>query len=355
MAATVDGQAALERRRAALFAIYLRCEQNEHRSPSSACSCGQCGACQDRDHDRDGDGDDFDPKPNFSWRLPKALAPESLATAIETLSADDSPSGEHAVRLAAAAICRGSDVLTPEERRDALRRLDARLDGGRYEGLERICNDIRDRKQRHLAALNLLLGCQLRNFDVLWQRFPNMVTTVEVSIETSRPLDEFKGGLMDPRKWQENIPLVWPKAYLVQGALPTDRAVDPAENNTPSVNFNGIFYEEAAWPANFLALGLWRNLLTIDYAETVDRVRFTFTEFECLTSRFMGIDSEGGIDCDNGFGDAHQLPDGWTRLSAKKEFRFTKPDLLAAPLNAISSIWLLFLLEAFVLFGACPI
>jgi hypothetical protein len=348
MAATVDGQADLEKRRAALFAIYLRCEEREHRGRSSACGgCGQCDGC--RDHDGAGEGD------TFMSRLPRTLAPESLATAIETLSRDRSPAGEHAVRLATAAICRGFDALEPAEWKDALHRLDARLDGGRYQGLDRICTDIRDRKQRHLAALNLLLGCQLRNFDVLWQRLPNMVTSVEVSIETSRPIDAFKGGLMDPRKWDENIPLVWPKAYLVEGALPTDRAVDPAENNTPDVNFAGMFYEEAAWPANFLDLGLWRNVLMMDYAETADRVHFNFSEFECLTSRFMGIDSEGGIDCDNGFGDAHKLPDGWTRLAAKKEFRFTKPDLLAAPLNAISSIWLLFLLEAFVLFGACPI
>lgn len=350
MAVTVDGQAALEKRRAALFAIYLRCEEKAHRGHSSDCGgCDQPSPCGD--HDGDGAG----ASPKFRSRLPRSLAPESLAKAIDTLSADQSPSGEHAIRLAAAAICRGADVLAPAERKDALQRLDARLNGGRYQGLERICTDIRDRKQRHLAALNLLLGCQLRHFDVLWQRFPNMVTNVEVSIETSRPIADFKGGLMDPRQWDENIPLVWPKAYLIQGGLPTDRAVDPAENNTPSVNFNGMFYEEAAWPANFLALGLWRNVLMMNYSETADRVRFTFSEVECLTSRFMGIDSEGGIDCDNGFGDAHELPDGWTRLTAKKEFRFTKPDLLAAPLNAISSIWLLFLLEAFVLFGACPI
>src|SRR5215204_2734010 len=116
MAATVDGQAALEKRRAALFAIYLRCEEKAHRGPTSECGgCGNCSTCRD---------DHAGPTPKFTGRLPGALAPESLATAIATLSADHSPSGEHAVRLAAAAICRGADALTPAERKDALARLD---------------------------------------------------------------------------------------------------------------------------------------------------------------------------------------------------------------------------------------
>jgi hypothetical protein len=183
-----------------------------------------------------------------------------------------------------------------------------------------------------------------------------MVTNIEVSIETTRPIDDFKGGLMDPRRWDQNIPLVWPKAYLIQGtALPTDRALDPPANNAPTTDFAGLFYEEAAWPANFLELGLWRNVLLMKYAETANQVHFDFDEYECLTSRYVGINSEGGIDCDRGFGDARKLPDGWTRIAAKKTFRFTKPDLLVVPLNAISSIWLLFLLEGFVLFAACPI
>ena len=344
---TGDDQDARKRRQAALFAIYLRCAARAHRGHSNA--CGDCGGC-----DHCGGRGDRAPSRSALARLPAALGPESLATAVEALAGDRGPGSEHAVRLAAAAICRGVDALGRGEYQDALQRLDARMDGGSYAGLERICTDIRDRQQRHLAALNLLLGCQLRNFDVIWQRLPNMVTSIEVSVETTRPLDDFKGGLMDPRRWSENIPLVWPQAYLVQGALPTDRALSPAKNATPSTNFAGLFYEEAAWPANFLELGLWRNILTMDYQESADRVHFDFREYECLTSRYFGIDSEGGIDCDNGFGDAHRLPDGWTRVTAKKEFRFTKPDLLAIPLNAISSIWLLFLLEAFVLFGACP-
>jgi len=284
------------------------------------------------------------------------LASESLHTAVDALTSDDSDEGVHGARLAVAALCRGADALEPAELDSALQRLNLHLDGGTHQALMRICSDVRDRKQRFLAALNLLLGCQLRNYDVIWQRLGNMVTSIEVSVETSRPIDEFKGGLMDPRRWDENLPLVWPKAYLIDGTvLPTDRALDPPRNEAPSVDFAGLFYEEAAWPASFAELGLWRNVLQMKYAETANGVHFDFDEYECLTSRYLGIDSEGGIDCDNGFGDAHKLPDGWTRLTAKKAFRFTKPDLLVVPLNAISSIWLLFLLEAFVLFGACPI
>jgi hypothetical protein len=348
--ATVDGQEARKRRRAALFAIYLRCEGREHLARSSdggdCRGCGQSRGCRcDRGH-----------APSVTAHLPGELAPESLETAVEALASDNSEEGVLSARLGLAALCRGADVLEPAELESALRKLDRRLDGGRYEALMRICVDVRDRKQRFLSALNLLLRCQLRNYDVIWQRFPNMVTSIEVSVETTRPIDDFKGGLMDPRQWSQNLPLLWPAAYLVQGTtLPTDRAVDPPENSAPTTDFAGLFYEEAAWPANFLALGLWRNVLLMKYTETANQVHFDFDESECLTSRYLGIDSEGGIDCDKGFGDARKLPDGWTRLAAKKAFRFTKPDLLVVPLNAVSSIWLLFLLEAMVLSGACPI
>jgi hypothetical protein len=341
MAATGEREAEAnqwKRRRAALFSLYLRCEDVAHRAHASDCAgCAQCGR-----------------RTRGISLLPRQLAPHSLSDALDVLLDDRSPGSAHALRMATAAICRGVDALAPDERDQALRRLETRLDGGRQAGLGRLCTDVRDRKQRHTAALNLMHGCQLRHFDVLWQRSPHMVTTVEVSVETSRPIDQFKTGLMDPRRWDETIPLVWPKAYLIKGPLPVDRSRDPTPNEAASVDFSGLFYEEAAWPANFAELGLWRNVLRMNYQVSADKVRFDFTEYQCLTSRYFGIDSEGGIDCDNGFGEARALPDGWTRLTAKKTFRFTKPDLLAVPLNAISSIWLLFLLEGFVLFGACP-
>lgn len=330
---------AWRKRRAALFSIYLRCEDGAHRGHAS--DCPGCPECRRRTRG--------------IALLPHQLAPQSLADALDVLLDDRSPGGEHAVRMATAAICRGMDALAPQERDEAFRRLDVRMQGGRHAGLNRLCTDVRDRKQRHMGALNLTLGCQLRNYDVSWQRSSNMVTTIEVSVETSRPIADFKTGLMDPRRWDENIPLVWPKAYLIKTPLPVDRARDPLPEETPSVEFSGLFYEEAAWPANFAELGLWRNVLRMDYRVTADNVRFDFSEYGCLTSRYLGIDSEGGIDCDHGFGEARALPDRWTRLTAKKAFRFTKPDFLAVPLNAISSIWLLFLLEGFVLFGACPI
>jgi len=52
--------------------------------------------------------------------------------------------------------------------------------------------------------------------------------------------------LMDPQRWQENYPSLWPTSRLVDGDLPPDRDTDPPLKRIQDQFEDELFFEEVA-------------------------------------------------------------------------------------------------------------
>ncbi|HKU39428.1 MAG TPA: hypothetical protein VJR89_14820 [Polyangiales bacterium] len=230
-----------------------------------------------------------------------------------------------------------------------------------------------ERKTHHpnehfVHVLNLFddVGHGMRRFCKSWS-YADRITDICVSVEVRRPYADFP-GLLDPRNWSANVPLVW-EASDALASLPENTQGPFVAKQPKGGPFEGKFYEVALFSVGLVNFATYRNLLNIaidqpgpecDAAMPPQlptdkrRTHFCYTQYECLETEMLGLGTfDGGIDVDHGFGLCEEIDENWCRIAARKRARFDKPD---GPLNllynGVASIYLPMLIEALVLFAA---
>jgi hypothetical protein len=181
----------------------------------------------------------------------------------------------------------------------------------------------------------------------------------EFSVEVTRkargkPLDYFV-QLTDPTRWAETAPETFAASYrtaprAARGAPLDPFGADPAEEeSTASAGAGGTYvgslFENAKLPL-FASFNVteFRNILNIDFEvdRAKSRIALTYSLYQSLTSKVLGMLHQGGIDVDSGEGSVHldRRADRVT-FRAGKNIRFTSAAPFHTELNvmALPFLW----------------
>jgi hypothetical protein len=167
--------------------------------------------------------------------------------------------------------------------------------------------------------------------------------------ETNRPLADFRGA-GDPRSWE----LVAPRIFELSRELaePPRTLSSLAQVRTDRTSFP--LFERAKWPIGEHAFSRYQNVLGIRYrGEPTIELEYDLYE-SCTTSMPPIYDGAGGLSVDSGYASIRRSLSG-TRLEAHKRLRHVFPngDPIAFYINWLAVPYLVYLMESFVVVGAC--
>ncbi len=151
---------------------------------------------------------------------------------------------------------------------------------------------------------------------------------------------------MDPQGWERNVPFIWASSRVVDDAGPLpDRRADPATVRLTPPWKDRLFFEVVALPM----ISTHRNLLQTSVSVAPDRLEFRYSQYECLTSVFLGRACDGGIDVDEGGATCERLDDHRVKLTISKKVRFTQPADELDLVSAVGEVAVKLLLELMLL------
>jgi hypothetical protein len=189
-------------------------------------------------------------------------------------------------------------------------------------------------------------NCPRRNFRMAVALHPvSLVTGVRVSVEVPRPPGEFR-IIADPQNWKRAAPLFFSQSELgnFQGGTFTSSPTPPAPGSAP---YQSELLElvKMSWNPFFPLDG--RNVLCINYDPGPPGAGPCETEISLChsLSTTIGLSrADGGLDVDGGGFSAEDIGSGWSRITARKEARFTERHLcgmeLGFWLNLFAPFWL---------------
>lgn len=201
---------------------------------------------------------------------------------------------------------------------------------------------------------------ELRNYAVS-HSYQDRVVDTTASVDVKRPVEQLF-GIVDPCKWNTNLPTLWPEPTIFINGVPIDRRGAVTQCAPPASGTPGPFFEFAQFAWGVMPVTAYRNVLNVtlhdERAAAPPSFGFSYCERSCLVSDFFGLSAHaGGIDVDHGYASATQLTGGeseFSRFTSRKASRFDIPKdpLLNRMYNDIAAIGLSLLIEAFTLFGA---
>jgi hypothetical protein len=152
--------------------------------------------------------------------------------------------------------------------------------------------------------------------------------------------------LMDPQGWERNVPFIWGSSRVVDDAGPLpDRRVAPATVRLTTPWKDRLLFEVVSLPM----ISTHRNLLQTSVSVAPDRIEFRYSQYECLTSVFLGRTCDGGIDVDEGRATCEKLDDQRVKLTISKKVRFTQPTDELDLVSAVGEVAVKMLLELLLL------
>jgi hypothetical protein len=159
-------------------------------------------------------------------------------------------------------------------------------------------------------------------------------TWVQVSIRVARPLIDL-ARVVDPQNWDQGS-VYFVAAHVPERTLAGTVTIDPfthyAPQHTnppkPGTVWQDLFFEHfesyLPIPSIGVSLASFFNLLAVD-ARYPDAQTFhmKYSLAQSIWSRIGLSEMAGGLDVDQGFGEARLDPDNWVTVTGKKTLRFT--------------------------------
>ncbi|MEO8211680.1 MAG: hypothetical protein ABI560_00720 [Myxococcales bacterium] len=264
--------------------------------------------------------------------LPHFMRPSPLLDAVHQLMDDPGHETHHARKHAAAALARAA-VAHPQ--RDEFVRARDHLLGERGRQFE----EHRKLGGNPAVAVHLAMDdaqCDIVdhhtdvNFDPL-----SFVTRVQVTVKTTRPLDETLAAAADPRAWATPPNDCFAEVFRVE---PDGDSYTSLPDGRPfGTPWNGLFYERAQLAWDELAFSVFENILQISFSTDLQRsgskddpaIEMNFRLWECLDSRLGPLQRLGGLDVDEGYYRAWATRGkgrvATTTIDTVKAVRYTNP------------------------------
>lgn len=155
--------------------------------------------------------------------------------------------------------------------------------------------------------------------------------------------------LSDPALWAQNTPDSFKTTYAAYPDCPSvsnsPRPVNPAP--APGTTWGGQLFEVADVAVMPGEANELRNLLNIDFTAAKTAVSLKYSLYESLTSSLFGVESQGGIDADSGFGSVN-LDGSSLIMTGQKSIRFTEANPFGEFMNMMALPWLLPWLKALI-------
>jgi hypothetical protein len=271
--------------------------------------------------------------------LPEAYRPIPLEQALDILAKDDS---HHAAsnRALGLANLAASGVHHVHHHRDLLNDFyhehrHASGAGGTPQALhELVPPDTAKTDARNLVHLMLAVPDKAktrnRKLDV-WYDSRRQMTKTEMNLEVHDSLNDL-ALMCDPRSWSQCSDL-FASSYEVEAANGWGLGAPPPKPTSMlGMSWAGLFYEGFELSFNSFVSNVFDNILYCDYEVPRDEqgnaesILLTYRIKRAICSKDLWLTRQGGIDIDFGMLSAEETSDGWLKVKATKNVRFTPLD-----------------------------
>jgi hypothetical protein len=306
----------------------------------------------------------------FGLSEPRTLAPPfqplEPADAVDRLVGYRGPLATWFRLIAAAELCRGSDVqVLSAHFAHYMHLLGQASSLGADDVRQLVALQLeREPGRRFQGALDVLVddACRVESWQLDAKYCKEaQLSDVTVTAIITRPSSELAPAA-DPRLWATSFGQLWQRSDTIDPPAQFFERDDDPPGVSRGDAWSSFFFERLSFIAlntvPEVSIAEMRNVLYMDFASTPDSMSQSYRNAASLSSRFPLLSTktfQGGIDHDSGRGLIAPAPGdpAKTQVVAQKSIRFTRPKESRQFLNETSFTNTIALLELMVLVGAC--